>query len=723
MRKKILYGITLVIALTSYDVDAQLGTWKYQNPSPGPNGQNSLKVVNEKTVYVGGWGGYIAKTINGGTTWTDCTPPSNDGIGALEFINDTVGFASGELGKLYKTQNGGMSWTIIQLPDSTMYIGDMFFINQNVGFIGGMTFGSNGDSTYIAKTTDGGLTWVNFKNLKRFPRNIAKIQAFSSDTIMAFGFASEYDGTMFTCSHDGGKSWTNVFSLPNVGSSNYSQGTMHFLNNKEGYLFCTTPDTILKTMDGGLTWQSGGVLKLSKGTDFFPNTLHYFNSKEAVAFASYAADAIYTSDGGITWSNSVQSSNTSWIYSMKFAKKSLVGYANGGGGEVLKTIDGGKNWASVQSPLRTTQWGVDFLDNQNGFTCGNNGTIYKTTNGGISFMELKTGLKSRLTSIQKIKNTQIIYACGFEGKVLKSVNDGNDWTVLNTEVKNNLNSIYFVDKDLGIAVGDSGTIIKTINGGTTWASINASTKAKLNRVKIKDVNVYICSDTLEGGLGVFYKSHNLGDSFSKINISGYPESFFGLSFINDSTGHMCGTTGTIIKTTDYGKTWSQMLTNTTDEFFDVEFADESRGIAVGNFGLIYETSDGGETWDQNQGVITVALYDLSYTDINNAWAVGRTGGVAKYTNNFKPTSVKSVVSNFTNLQLFPNPSNGKINISTNEKINQLELINYSGTVIKSSSFNESQITYNIPENLSEGIYFIRLIGDQGSKTTKIVFTK
>ena len=724
---KLSYKLILVIAFVCSahfsQVAAQLGNWYYQNPSPGPNGQNALEIFSEDTVYVGGWGGYSAKTYDGGLSWTDCTPPSKDGIGALEFITGLTGFTTGELGKLYKTNDGGSTWSVINLPQQDWYIGDIYFLNQQIGFIGGSTFGSNGDSTFIAKTVDGGLTWTDMPNLKRFPNSIAKIQAFSADTILVFGFASGFDGTMFTCSHDGGLSWRDVLPMPNAGSENWNQGSMYFLNGREGYLFCTTPNTILKTIDGGLTWQNGGTLNLTNGTDFFPHTLHYFNSDTAIAFASYNANAIYTTDGGDTWSNGAHTSNTVWIYSMKFAPNSQVGYANGGGGEVLKTVDGGKSWFSVQGTLRSTQFGVDFIDNRNGFTCGRNGSIYQTNDGGSNFSALATGVTSTLIGIHKVRNSQTIFACGFAGTILKSVDNGKNWDSLATGITLNLNSIYFKDEHNGIAVGDKGTVLKTINGGSNWEIVNANTDAKLNRVKMVGSQVYIASDTLLGFRGSFLKSHNGGETFNSVIIPDFPESYYGLSFVNDSTGYLCGTTGTIIKTSDYGQTWTQQLTNTIDEFFDIEFADEQRGIAVGNYGLIYETSDGGVTWQQNLGVVLVALYDLSYPDANNAWGVGGVGAIAKFSNDFNTSVSDELSQSKIKVQLYPNPSNSDFYLESKENMQRIELYNFAGSLVDVKNVNNNQIKYEAPENLTGGMYFIKVYIGGKSLVQKIILSK
>jgi photosystem II stability/assembly factor-like uncharacterized protein len=720
MKKKLLYSITVACTLLFNQGHAQMGTWQYQNPTPGPNGQNALCVYSADTVYVGGWNGYIARTFNGGTTWTAATPPSANGISALEFIKGQIGFTTGDVGELFKTTNGGNTWSLITLPNPDWYVASIKFVNANIGYIGGATFGSNGDSSFVAKTIDGGITWTDLPNLKRTPNSIAQIQTFGTDSIYTLGFAAGFDGTMFTCSHTGGTAWTNIKALPNAGSSNYNQGTMYFLNNKEGYLYCTTPDTILKTIDGGLTWINGGKPTLTNGTDFFPGTLHYFNSNNAVAFASYGANPIVTTNAATTWSTVTHASNTSWIYRMAFVKNSLIGFANGGGGEVLKTINGGLNWISVQSGLRSSQFGVHFSDNQNGISCGNNGSIYKTSNGGNTFSSLNSGVTTRLTGIQKIKNTTTIYSSGFAGVVLKSTNDGTTWTSLPTGITSDLHGLHFANKDTGIAIGKSGVIIKTLNGGATWSVVPTTFTTNLNRVVIKDVNVYIASDTAQGPQGVFYKSHNLGQTFSTINIPSMPQNFKGIHFINDSVGRLCGTFGTILKTQNYGQTWVPELVNTTDDFFGVSFADNQKGIAVGAYGLTFETADGGQTWNQNLSVVSVDLYDVSYPNMNNGWGVGRVGAVAKYTNSYIITAINENQLSTSSVNIYPNPSNGLINFSNKIGIDAIELYDNLGKLIESKNINSFQSTYEMPNGLSTGIYFLKFKSDKESITKKII---
>jgi photosystem II stability/assembly factor-like uncharacterized protein len=64
-----------------------------------------------------------------------------------------------------------------------------------------------------------------------------------------------------------------------------------------------------------------------------------------------------------------------------------------------------------------------------------------------------------------IPSSSVIYTCGSNGKVLKSTNGGNDWVSLKTPTSQALHSINFFDDERGFAVGDSGIILYTENGG------------------------------------------------------------------------------------------------------------------------------------------------------------------------------------------------------------------------------------------------------------------
>jgi photosystem II stability/assembly factor-like uncharacterized protein len=68
-------------------------------------------------------------------------------------------------------------------------------------------------------------------------------------------------------------------------------------------------------------------------------------------------------------------------------------------------------------------------------------------------------------------------------------------------------------------------------------------------------------------------------------------------FIDDTTGWMVGSKGTIASSTDGGNTWTGQLVDSCD-FRDVQFLDESNGWLAGKDGALFNTGDGGSTWSK-----------------------------------------------------------------------------------------------------------------------------
>ncbi len=73
-------------------------------------------------------------------------------------------------------------------------------------------------------------------------------------------------------------------------------------------------------------------------------------------------------------------------------------------------------------------------------------------------------------------------------------------------------------------------------------------------------------------------------------------------FLDSQRGWAAGHDGTVIATTDGGKSWKVLReTRGQDQvLMGIWFADAERGLAVGQFGLALETRDGGKTWSERQ---------------------------------------------------------------------------------------------------------------------------
>ena len=93
-----------------------------------------------------------------------------------------------------------------------------------------------------------------------------------------------------------------------------------------------------------------------------------------------------TTDGGVNWAQS-DSLKLSFIYAIKFPFDNLTGFAAGWQGTdsvIYKTTDGGSNWVQKSIPVQSTWDNIKsfwFVNNQIGYAAGAR-TILKTTDFG-----------------------------------------------------------------------------------------------------------------------------------------------------------------------------------------------------------------------------------------------------------------------------------------------------------------------------------------------------
>lgn len=119
----------------------------------------SIDFIDASTGFVGGDGGTLMKTTDGGATWTPLTINTSGIIRSIQFVDAQHGYVvaaradnalMGE--KVFKTTDGGTTWSEMAIPAMTPMV--VHFITPQIGFVGGSSGGPA-----IMKTIDGGATW------------------------------------------------------------------------------------------------------------------------------------------------------------------------------------------------------------------------------------------------------------------------------------------------------------------------------------------------------------------------------------------------------------------------------------------------------------------------------------------------------------------------------------------------------------------------------------
>jgi len=299
-------------------------------------------------------------------------------------------------------------------------------------------------------------------------------------------------------------------------------------------------------------------------------------------------------------------------------------------GLIYNTTDAGKNWYQQLGEQPHTFWDVLFLDQNNGWIAGDNGTLMATEDAGKTWHPLTTDSRETIIDTHFVSlQPKWGWAMTREGTLLYTTN-GTTWTRgadTTTEMhaalpgRFALNDVAFGDFSEGWAVGKNGTILHNTDGGTIWKRQRTSTGKTLNSIDMK----FAPLGWTVGTNGVLQRTVNGGEywKFHETH-SGYH--LHAVAFINQRKGWAAGHAGIILSTTDGGFTWRSQDTGVSKTLFDVFPLSEDELYAVGASGTIIYSTDAGETWQQEHTGVENALYAITgVKDSDTLWVVGQSG--------------------------------------------------------------------------------------------------
>ena len=291
-------------------------------------------------------------------------------------------------------------------------------------------------------------------------------------------------------------------------------------------------------------------------------------------------------------------------------------------------------WIKQYTIAGANAQGLFFNDAKTGYIA--NGTLYKTTNRGISWESISLGSASSATylpySSYYINSTLYTAGSGIlptQGLIRSTTDGGTTWT---EKSPGDLwyYGIWFADQNNAVATGASlaGSDFRhTIDGGTTWTAIDLSMGGETRKAHSTSTsNFWVCGTTSVAKWN--------GAAWSAIAVTGastlrgiHAEDASNIWASGDD-----GANGCVFKTTNGGTSWTKIALPTTATINDIWFVDSNKGWAVGNGGIIYYTANGGGSasdWTEQTSSTTSNLLAVYFTDSNNGWLAG-TDGFYKY---------------------------------------------------------------------------------------------
>ncbi len=299
-------------------------------------------------------------------TWTNQTSGTTNLFYSVKAVSGQVCWAAGSNGTVRRTTDGGNTW-LNGNPNTGVINGDILFIealDENNAWV---TTSPPSSNTFIFRTTNGGINWVQVYT--NSGGNINGIKMVSASNGFAFGNPVSGTWNILTTSN-GGANWTTFPTAPTA--QVIEQGSRNGFYVKLPYIwFGSFPGTSYRSTNSGVNWTSHPV----NGINGYIFAMHFNNDTLGIA-------------SGITMAKSTNSGTTYFSQTPPGA-----GNINGIDGkdnqfwivrqtQVYRSTDGGSNWTSVYSNSNTLL-DVDFPDNMSGcltgWVVGYGGTIAKMT--------------------------------------------------------------------------------------------------------------------------------------------------------------------------------------------------------------------------------------------------------------------------------------------------------------------------------------------------------
>ena len=260
-----------------------------------------------------------------------------------------------------------------------------------------------------------------------------------------------------------------------------------------------------------------------------------------------------------------------------------------------------------------------------GWVVGELGRIFRTDDGGQTWKRQDAGTKKPLLAASCIDGKTAWV--GGKGALLYRTTDGGEtWDLLTPNTTKHIFDIAFISRTHGIAVGDWGLLMYTTNGGEKWTLVGMPEDFVMSAMA-EDIGLD-SSDTI----------------------------LYATAFADATHGWVVGEFGTILVTTDGGRTWKQQQSPVETTLFGAYFENRERGWAVGMDAVILQTTDGGRTWRQVQAPLRErSLYDIGLSG-QYGWIAGDSGTLLKTVDggrtwNVEPLPIALAANWFRTVQL------------------------------------------------------------------------
>jgi subtilisin family serine protease/photosystem II stability/assembly factor-like uncharacterized protein len=299
---------------------------------------HAIKLVNRNVAWACADGGVVARSLDGGRTWTRVSAPTSNNLYCINALNENVAIVGDgpDAGpaRLYRTTNGGQSWQVVNESGSFWNVIHFFDAQNGIAQSDPV---SPTSGFILVRTADGGATWTPIAQQVAAGNGEFGLVG-SMQFVGNAGWFGTNQGRVFR-STDAGNTWSSTtaagnndwllvvsFASPNTGVvGGYTLQNQQIANS-----------VLRRTTDGGQTW---GATATPSALAFFGGTgVSELGHLWLSAFSAQGPNIFTSLDAGATWLRHNSTPLTEAVVSFSFlvVADSVFGLAITGEGQVLR---------------------------------------------------------------------------------------------------------------------------------------------------------------------------------------------------------------------------------------------------------------------------------------------------------------------------------------------------------------------------------------------------
>jgi len=545
-----------------------------------------------QTVMVGGIGGFWRST-DYGVTFSSLISVTGTWTQMVCDATATVLYATAGLGNVKKSITGGLNWVDTNSASANFV---KLIAATDLSTVYALVAGNG----VLYKTTDGGLNWTTASTLT----SAGAIACSGDGTKLVYGMVSMVTAAYST---DSGSTWYEC----TVGSRAIVQHLAAYTG----------------TGSGGFVAISGGKMYYASSSDLTTWTVRAegiawaaptLNSDGTKIIAADSGHAAISSDSGLTWTRKSTSNANAAVfkYSMSSNGSKAVAIA---GGVTYTSIDGGATWTSRLGVVPLSSYALVKIS-RDGSTLylGTASVLYKSTNMGASWQEI-TNLPVSLYSLMSldcsVDGSKILIGTSVGGLI--STDSCASWEVQSGFT--GFMSFASISADgTKYVLAATGTMYQKVGAGS-WEIIVSPTvpstsiyqskvAASADGQKLVIASASGIFTSVDGGVTVVYRRTLNNQGPLKVLCSANGNVIYVVT----------GGSGTVLKSSDSGATWTTLTLTPTPTYLYQACCDSTGDVlyvacyASSTYNL-YRSANGGVTWTVTSLISIVDRLECSST--------------------------------------------------------------------------------------------------------------